>query len=61
MRVIHDVRKRIGTEKGVRFSSSYSGVFNVLKFMYIRSGQSQVSIISWASAVEGCPLGRVPL
>ena len=30
-------------------------------YMYIRSGQSQVSVISWASAVEGCPLSGVPL
>ena len=39
----------------------YSRGFNVLKFMYIRSRQSQVCIVSWASAVEGCPLSGVPL
>ena len=40
----------------------YSGVYNVLKSMEIRSGQSQVSvIISWVSTVEGYPLSGVPL
>ena len=64
-RVNHYVRKHVGTDKGVRFTEyrgvRYSGVFNVLKSMEIRSGLSQVSVISWVSAVEGCPLSGVPL
>ena len=35
-----------------------SGGFNVLKK---RSGLSELSIISWVSAIEGCPLSGVPL
>ena len=34
---------------------------NVLKSMEIQSGHSEMSIISQVSAVEGCPLSRVPL
>ena len=26
-----------------------------------QSGVSELSVISWVSAVEGCPLSRVPL
>ena len=35
--------------------------FNVLKSMEIRSGQSQVTVISWVSDVDECPFSRVPL
>ena len=41
--------------------SAIQGFFCVLKSMEIRSGQSQVSVISWVSAVEGCSLSGVPL
>ena len=34
---------------------------NILKSMEIWSGHSEMSIISQASAVEGCPFSRVPL
>ena len=34
----------------------YSGVSDVLKSMEKRSGLSELSVISWVSAVEGCPL-----
>ena len=34
---------------------------NVLKSMEIRSGHSEIFIISQVSAVEGCPLSGVPL
>jgi len=32
-----------------------------LKSMEIQSGLSELSVILWVSAVEGCPLSRVPL
>ena len=34
---------------------------NVLKSMAIRSGHSEISVISQVSAIEGCPLSEVPL
>ena len=34
---------------------------NILKSMEIQSGHSELSVISQVSAVEGCPLSRVPL
>ena len=36
-------------------------VSNVLKSMEKQSGLSELSVISWVSAVEGCPLSGVPL
>ncbi len=39
----------------------YSGVFDVLKSMEKRLGLSELSVISWVSAVEGRPLSGVPL
>ena len=33
----------------------------MLKSMEIRSGYSELSVISQVSAVEGCPLSGVPL
>ena len=39
----------------------FLGVSNVLKSMEICSGLSKLSVISQVSAVEGCPLSRVPL
>ena len=55
----------IGSPKSVRYTEQqgvrYSGVSNVLKSMAKRSGHSEMSVISWVSAVEGCPLSGVPL
>ena len=48
---------RYKESRGVR----HSGVSNVLKSMEKRSGLSELSVIPWVSAVEGCPLSRVPL
>ena len=39
----------------------YSGVSDVSKSMEKQSGLSELSVISWVSAVEGCPLSGVPL
>ena len=44
-----------------QISVCYSGVANVLKCMEKRLGHSEVSVILWVSAVEGCPLSGVPL
>ena len=37
----------------------YSGISDVLKSIEKRSGLSELSVISWVSAVEGCPLSGV--
>ena len=39
----------------------YSGVSDVLRSMEKQSGLSELSVISWVSAVEGSPLSGVPL
>ena len=39
----------------------YSGDSDVSKSMEKQSGLSELSVISWVSAVEGCPLNGVPL
>ena len=48
---------RYTEQRGVR----YSGVSDVLKSMEKRSGLSELSVISWVSAIEGCPLSGAPL
>ena len=50
----------VGTKNFVRYKgvSFTEGLF---KPMEIRSRQSQVSVLSWVSAIEGCPLRGVPL
>ena len=50
----------IGTKNFVRYKgvSFTEGLF---KPMEIQSGQSQVSVLSRVSTVEGCPLSGVPL
>ena len=42
-------------------ASYYGDNYIVLKSMEKQSGLSELSIISWASAVEGCLLSGVPL
>ena len=44
-----------------KFPYQYSGVSNVLKSMEKGSGLSELSIVLWLSAVEGCLLSGVPL
>ena len=41
--------------------SKSSGGVNVLKSMEIRSGLSELFVISQVSTIEGCPLSGVPL
>jgi len=38
-----------------------SAIQGFLMSMEKRSGLSELSVISWVSAVEGCPLSGVPL
>ena len=42
-------------------SSRVSAIQGFLNSMEKRSGRSELFVISWVSAVEGCPLGGAPL
>ena len=50
-----------GTEISVCYTEKWGGALNVLKSMEIRSGHSEMSVITQVSAVEGRPLSGVPL
>ena len=52
--VVQYCLRTVGSAKNVR----YSRVSNALKSTEKRS---ELSVISWVSAVEGCPLSGVPL
>ena len=56
----------IGTAKVfIIWSSEVSAIHGLLKYMYLsewkQSGLFELSILSWVSAVDGCPLSGVPL
>ena len=52
----------IGTAKTVHYTGSgVSRVAYVLKSMEGQSGLSELSVIVWVSAIQGCPLSGVPL